>query len=361
MLSMYKIQIPDGIVESIHYLMYFPDDRPPNVHIQSLPRSTSPNQILLDVKRRTTYRYILTLSHQLKAFFKPVKPFLQFLTHFHTCESKLFQDLMKEELKQHSSIAIEELATVLDSVRIKLQSILDGTIACEEVAIFLGSIQEKGITREVKVLTEFRAFKESSLKLTEIQLKNVLIFHQIIGNIDSFCLFCTEFDLKQCLQDSRVIRLKEIVQNKEHLLKKNILTVSEVVDEIYSIFGIKESTKASQFQFLQLFKHLHMDTKELRIFLTENNFRGKGQNRFQQLHTIVTQGLQHEEYNADILTKLYAVYYTLVPLNNPDLSFKELVDTVSQIKASTCLAELRTVNSNIDLIRMWFSKAEVCI
>ena len=192
----------------------------------------------------------------------------------------------------------------------------------------------------------------------------MIILHQILEYINSLFTFCEEFGLQECLKSVKVVRLREIVggyQRGESWKQQNLKNVTAIVTEIENILSIKSTkeNRSETFMFLTLFEPLKKNTKELRWFLNENNFRGKGQIRFEQLLALVTQRFQHEEYNAEILTKLYAVYYLLVPLNNPDLSFYELIETMSQLEPSTCLSQLQTVDSNIDLITMWFSRAEV--
>ena len=358
------MRIPDDIFGRIQRFVFFPDQKPPNVEVQHLPQPTARGTIHLYVKSEVTYKQIITLYHDLEEFFKPIHQLLHFLTYFHIKESKMFKSLINSLLTGRSSMTCEELARVLNPVKEQLQCILMGTAVCEQAIKITRTMNENSIKSEIKILSEFSDFKQFSHKSTEtvVQLQNALILRDIITNVDSLCQFCIEFDLRQCLEDENVIRLKEITKIMQQLLKESIITISAVVDEIQNLLFIKpskDSNRAKQFVFLKLFKPLYTDTKELRNFLNENNFRGKGQDRFLQLLTIVTQGLQHEEYNAEVLNKLSAVFFLLSPLNNPDLSFIELLDAISKLDTSTCLAQLKTVNSNIDLIRMWFSKAEV--
>ena len=360
-LGTYNVLFPQVLENCINKSFFFPNEKPQNVDVQHLP---PPAVLHLYVKASLTLENIAGLCNQLEMFLSPIEPFLQFLEHFYLKDSQIFDIFVKKELvvySEHSEVPIQEFSEILKGVKTKIFNILTGAAVYDDIssiADHLGKGIEK-ITRETEIITDYKEFKSIPVHDTVQSFSNVFVLHQIAEYIGAMWDFCVEFDLQQCLKDDRVKKLKAIVQAKESWQKKSIRKLSEIVQEIQKLLKIKPGNDFKELSFLKLFRPLYTDTKDLRDFLTENNFRGKGKDRFLELFDLVTQTRQHDEYNAEVLNPLYAVYYVLVPLNKPDLSFQELIDEVSKLDSAQCLAQLKTVKSNIDLIRMWFSKAEV--
>ena len=358
----YKVFFPRELENCITKSFYYPDEKPQNVAVQKLQLS-SPNMIYLLVKVSVTLKQIVDLHTQLQGFLTPIMPFLHFLEHFHLNESQIFDAFIKMELKEYFEVSIYKLTEILETVKEKIRSILTGAAKYDDIVV-AGIADHFGkrantIPREIKIVSDYKEFRNISSRDTVQSFKNIFVLHQIAEHIDALCDFCDEFKLQQCLEDSRVKRLREIVEARESWKMETIRTLSDIVKEIQELLGIKPESDFKNLNFLRLFRPLYTETKDLRDFLTENNFRGKGKDRFLELFDLVTQAHQHDEYNAEVLNPLYAVYYLLVPLNKPDLSFQELIEEVSKLDSAKCSAQLKTVNSNIDLIRMWFSKAEV--
>ena len=355
-------------MEQIHESVCFPGEKPNDINVQALPDNSS----TLEVKINVTLRKLNDLVCDIKRFLGSLNEMMPMLDHFHLNESCIFKTFVKSELPDEESITTEQLAEALKRVKDKMCKILTGVVTFSDFEPIAGATMNLNlIKREVKIMTDFPDFQKYRSTDAVIHFESVIILHQILEHINSLFTFCEEFELQECLKSDEVVKLKEIVggyKSGKSWKEKNLKNITAIVTEIQSLLGIKfkesrfeKSTenRSERFMFLTLFEPLNKNTRELRRFLNENNFRGKGQIRFEQLLALVTQRLQHEEYNAEILTKLYAVYYLLVPLNKPDLSIRELLETVSQLEPSTCLSQLRTVDSNIDLITMWFSRAEV--
>lgn len=391
-LSVYHVDVDAKIMENIKRSFYFPDQKPHHTtDIQSLPRSPQ-SRPLFFVRRHLTYKGIITLKTQMNAFFQPQLKVWPLLVYFHSNESRIFDMLLRNELtfKSGLNIQMESFISALVSVEVKIKKILTGRAMYKDIETFLDSQPNlQVITKEIQILKKFNPFNDGSSQIldthsskisdcevlntplseipndTDVQFENVLILPRILKHIESLCQFCENFQLEHCKNDNSVIRLRVLAEeNKESWKEKSMADVTAIVNECLHYFFIEPSSanRAKQLEFLEIFEVLYTETKELRTFLNQNNFLGKqGQERFQQLLAIVQQGLQHEEYNAAVLSKLYAVYVLLAPLNNTELSFKELLDAVKGLDISTRSAQFRTVNSNIDLIRMWFSKPEVCL
>ena len=361
MLGAYKVQFSEKLLKDIHNSVYFPDEASFGITVQKLPCASCS----LEVKTSVTLRKLNDLASDIKRFLGSLLEMIPMLDHFHLNESFIFKAFVESELPNDGSITSEQLAEILKRVKEKLFKVLTGVVMfsdLEPVARALTIL--KFSKREVRIITSFSVFQMHRNTVAVVHFENMKILHQILEHINSLFTFCMEFGLRECLKSVEIVRLREIIygdQRGESWKQQNLKNITAIVTEIQNILGVESTNenRSDKLTFLSLFDPLNTNTKELRQFLNENNFRGKGQIRFEQLLALVTQRLQHEEYNAEILTKLYAVYYLLVPLNNPDISFHELLETVSQLEPSTCLSQLQTVDSNIDLITMWFSRAEV--
>ena len=342
--------------------MYFPGETSSRI-FQKLPYHSR----FLEVKSSVTLSKLNDLVSDIKKFLGSLLEMIPMLDHFHLNESCIFKAFVKSELPNDESITSEQLAEILKRVKDKMRKVLTGVVAFSDLEPLAGAVMNLNlIKREVGIMIEFPDFQKYRSTDTVVHFENAIILHQILEHIYSLFTFCEEFELQECLKSDEVVRLREIVdgyQRGESWKQQKLKNITTIVTEIQNILSIKSTkeNRSEHFLFLSLFEPLNTNTKELRRFLNENNFRGKGQTRFEQLLALVTQRLQHEEYNAEILTKLYAVYYLLVPLNKPDILFHELIETVSQLETTTCLSQLRTVDSNIDLITMWFSRAEVSL
>ena len=343
--------------------MYFPNSKPDGATVQPL----SYHSPCLQVKPSVTLRKLNKLVCNIKEFLGSLLNMMPMLDHFHLNDSNIFKAIIKSELSGDESVTPQQLTEILKRVKSKLINILTGAVTFLDIEPIADATKNfKYVKKEIKIMTSFSDFMEFGNTDAVVYFENVVNLHQILEHIDSLFMFCQDFGLQECLKSQEMIRLREIVDehtNEKSWKEKTLRNFTEILTEIQKIFDIQPTPEdmSEKFQFLSLFEPLNAHTKELRHFLNENNFRGKGQVQFEQLLALVTQQLQHEDYNAEILTKLYAVFYVIAPLNNPDISFHKVIETVSRQEISTCLSQLRAVNNNIDLITMWFSRAEVCI
>lgn len=358
------VKFPDELLNRIQEFFFLPTKDHQNVVMQNLPQTNVPGRFFT-VQMHVTFQEISDLCNQVDEFLNPIEPVLPLLEHFHLEDSKI---LLKFFLNQCSGKLVYELSAyslneILVSFEDKLRNILTDTAEYDDIVSIAKCLGKDGIDlieKEVTIVAKYKAFQNYSTDESIQHFRNMLIFFQINDYINALCKFCNEFGLERCLEDEHFKGLRTILPNMKPKQRNSMSNFSAAVIEVKKHLGISaEKNEAHKFKFLKLFIPLMSETKALRNFLNENNFRGKGKDRFLDLLALVTQALQHEEYNAEVLNTLYAVYCLLVPLNNPDLSFQELMNEVSKLDSAKCLAQLQTVKSNIDLIRMWFSKAEV--
>ena len=95
-------------------------------------------------------------------------------------------------------------------------------------------------------------------------------------------------------------------------------------------------------------------------FIQEKQFVGeKGQALFHQQYQLITAQLQHEEYNDNVLNQLKAAFVLMAPFMDREQSFNSLMTQVKQLDTSHGFSQLETINENISLVQLWFSRAEV--
>ena len=82
---------------------------------------------------------------------------------------------------------------------------------------------------------------------------------------------------------------------------------------------------------------------------------------FQQQYQLITAQLQHDEYDETVLNHLYAAFKIIEPFMDTHQSFQQLMSKVTSLDVTNGLKQLQTVNTNINLIQLWFSRAEVGI
>ena len=80
---------------------------------------------------------------------------------------------------------------------------------------------------------------------------------------------------------------------------------------------------------------------------------------FQQQYQLITAQLQHEEYNETVLNHLYAAFMFIKPFMDTHQNFHQLMSQVTSLDVTNGLKQLETVNTNITLIQLWFSRAGV--
>ena len=124
------------------------------------------------------------------------------------------------------------------------------------------------------------------------------------------------------------------------------------------------------YEYLAIFSKV-ADSAEFYQFICEKGFTGEnGQARFHQQYQLITAQLQHEEYDEAVLNVLYAAYKLILPFTVKTQSFHSLLVSVKQLLTAASpvgsaktthdyLVQIETVNRNINLIQLWFSRAEV--
>ena len=172
--------------------------------------------------------------------------------------------------------------------------------------------------------------------------------HTVLCEIDLKCY--EDPDLVCLVKDGRGSCTPEKITQKIRAQ----LTMDEAISKM-ALFREKLLNR----RFFQLFKEVK-NCKALFEFAEENGFAGEaGQKKFVACHNLVTTQLQHEDYSAVVLNHLLGCFDYINPFLSRPSSFNELMQLVTSLpNIENGIRQLRTVNQNIGLIKMWFS--EVC-
>ena len=165
-----------------------------------------------------------------------------------------------------------------------------------------------------------------------------------------------QYGLKHC-QDSNF--LKAIDESESMQQEKLTIQPCEAVKMLKHIESLLHCSFAELQNTIRLFESV-ADSAPFYQFVMDRKFYGpKGMELFQQKYEMLTAQLQHEEYDDAVLNHLYAAYRVILPFLNTDQDYETFMSNVVQLDATNGLKQLQTVNENITLIQLWFSRVEV--
>ena len=167
---------------------------------------------------------------------------------------------------------------------------------------------------------------------------------------------CEQYQLQGCLQDLQLVELCRLVESLSSEESRAKLTLLEASTKMKRMKHLLCQASPSS---LELFTAVG-DSTAFYQFVRDKQFVGeKGQAAFRQQYQLITAQLQHEEYNETVLNHLYAAFKLISPFMDTHQSFYQLMSQVTRLDVTSGLKQLETVNTNITLIRLWFSRAEV--
>lgn len=153
-----------------------------------------------------------------------------------------------------------------------------------------------------------------------------------------------------------LVRLKLQFSTDE---QQDNLTGAEASKRMLEVLTVIQPLELQQ---LELFSVVG-SSAEFYAFLKTIEQQGAG--RFQDLHRLITQYMQHEEYNEAVLNQLPRAREYMLPFLDEEQDFDTLLLGVKvmcdRVTALEDFSDLETINLNMNLIKLWFSKAEVSL
>ena len=222
------------------------------------------------------------------------------------------------------------------------------------------------VTYELYILQSFR-FPGIDQHKDMRGIKSILDLIQFADYIDNIRGVCEQYHMTGCLDHpgmTRLLEIHSILVSEEGKTELNAIKSEEHLAEIRQILDLTDENRHA----LGIFAVVK-DSADFYQFLQEKNFSGtEGASFFMQQHTLITSHLQHEEYNEQVLNHLLVAFRYMSPFLDTEQDLPQLMKEVYRscgqqaVKGeSTDFVQLHTVNKNVHLVRLWFSRAEVSV
>ena len=381
---MYGIGLPENLQKHMEQFIVLPGEKAnPPLQKHPMPASIAgkfqpPQPISLILSEGLTLKLLAECVQDLRKFLAPIRGNMDMLIFFTLHDSKLFSTYLKNELEARNMNSFRQALEQVNSLLVKLGH---GEVKYVEMTAN-GAIDLEilDIDKEFDILLKSEQLGKLPRILNTEGLHNVRCMVNLLkvaSRIRVVRCVCEQYQLEKCLDDEdlqKLLLLSDELMTKEGRDSLTPLLAAEKMkmDAVRSLLDTKGRAATDDYEYLNIFAKI-ADSAEFYHFICEKGFTGEdGQARFNQQYQLITAQLQHEEYDEAVLNLLYAAYKLILPFTLKDQSFHSLLQSVKQMptaafpvdtaRANTDhLMQIETVNRNINLIRLWFSRAEVRI
>ena len=403
LLSEHGACLPMPLQEQISRYVRFEHSAPEELLTNPIhPRTTGlfqpGHEVSLHLTKETTVTRLCKMNEELERFLVPVIDHLDMLVFFQLNHSEMFKNYLRLYLEKEAQAVIQdqqptsssyaafsfavpklmvpkepkesdlvaEALTVLKKALVNVKNLLlklmQGTATYSEI-IAEGSLQldTLDIEQEFNILTNFSVQMKLPVQSCEglNGVRNMLELFQFTRHIQVIKSTCEQYHLTECLRDPEFKELLSLVEELRPEGNRARLTPREASKKMEFVKRVLFLEKVESYKCLELFSTVS-DSAAFFQFVRDKRFVGeKGQAVFRQQYELITAQLQHEEYDEGVLNHLYAAFEFILPFTDPRQRFSSLMKKVTRLDVSHGLKQLDTVNSNITLIRLWFSRAEV--
>lgn len=409
LLAEYGIEVPEKILVPLSSQVLFPGETEEYTQIMcsditpSVTGAFRPgHDVSLKLGTNVTQYQISKLVHDLNELLSPIKDNLDLLIYFFLHKSAIFDTYLRYQLRKYSGLQPDEsvpvsMQSVVSRVRsmsgaffnsirrgsepfkgISWQTLAEALTATKELVLRLveGTAQYSEVTAggnlalermdiefEFKVLVDYTKYVNGEQSnydgLRGIQC--MLELFQYTHHINNVYNVCEQYHMTGCLEDERLIDIKKIANELKEVSCRDQLTSKdaiEKVEKIVSALRLKKRGLGYDKSCLLLFPAI-ADSTVFYQFIKDKQFYGvDGQEVFRQQYELITAQLQHEEYNEIVLNHLLIAFQYISPFVDDAQDFEQLMKDVQAMKISSGCQELETVNKNINLVKLWFSRAE---
>lgn len=406
----YGIEIPENISIPLSEQIVFPGEDistygPLMVHpLQpSITGVFSPgHDVCLQLTRDVVLKELSCLVEDLDKLLSPIQNYLELLVFFCLHKSAIFDTYLRFQLRENMRNVKEEdhdlrerigsmsvslfgsmrkvnesfrqpsrgipwpvLQTSLAETQKLILNIVKGTARYNEItAGDTLMLDRMDVDAEFHMLANYTKHTDVDIEdfdgLRGIQC--MLELFQYTHHINTIYSVCEQYHLYGCLKDSRLQQVKEIADELVKEGRRDQLTAKEATEMMQKIIKglcLRQITSTSyDKQPLSLFQVV-ADSAMFYQFVKDKEFYGEeGQDLFRQQYDLITAQLQHEEYNEVVLNHLLTAFIIISPFLDDEQDFESLMMAVNDMKITTGRLELNTVNKNIHLVKLWFSRAE---
>ena len=356
------------------------------------------HNISLKLSKRLGLRELMRLVNDLQSFLQPILDWMEMLVFFKLHNSVMFEKYQKlflekgvseqeerlrpkislmstfgafpsvslqpagAEEEQKAKMSLPILVRSLDWTKQLLIKLIEGNATYSEI-IAEGQLdlENLDIEKEFSILGEYIVHLRQPLRNEKglLGVRYMLELFQYQRHILKIRDVCEQYKLKACLKDKNLQGLVKLAEELGPEKSRRELTLNEATMKMGRVKKLLGGERVTS-QCLKLFDAV-ADSAAFYQFIKHKRFgRGEGRVVFTQQYQLITAQLQHEEYDEQVLNHLFAAYKFMLPFMNTNHDFGALMEEVVQLDTSSGLKQLETVNSNITLIQLWFSRAEVC-
>ena len=408
LLNEYEVDLPQNLLSTIQKYVVFPDEEISTGNellTNSLPSCTNGQfqpgaKISLRLSKQFSLQHLKTLVQGLDCFQQPLSDHLQMLIFFKLNHSVMFEKYFKSKCKRvlsevaaemsveqpsaargfafsvhsvsrvlqpvgptHNESLVRVLVKSSESTRKLLCDIRSGEAAYHDIKAEGDLDFEKlDIEKEFKTLKNYlRIENPSTLSFVGLDgFRNLFELFQYVKHIENIHNVCEQYQLEGCLQDKQLTELKELA---DKLGPEDVQSQLTTVQAIESMKCIREllciNKDAESSHCWAIFQSVANSAEFFRFVKEKQFYEAEGQTIFLQQYQLITAQLQHEEYNESVLNHLLVAYSIIILFMNTKQTFKELMTKVNNLGTVVGLKQLETVNDNLTLIQLWFSRAEV--
>ena len=254
-------------------------------------------------------------------------------------------------------------------------SLIKGTAKYEDI-VTEGSLEELwpqiDVNNEFKIMCAFPKFMEISNVNEEGKkgMKNMLELFQYCKQITLILQVCEQYHLKKCINDPKLHELEQIASSINSAEGRANLTgkaANDHMERIREVLHLSDDPKGKRC--LKIFPAVSK-CADFYQFIKRKGFTGDTDSRsaFISQYRLITSQLQHEDYAEKVLNHLFPAFQYIVPFLDTEQDLTALTEKIVKLfndgigfgnnpKKDFC--QLETVNSNIMIIQLWFSRTEV--
>ena len=265
-------------------------------------------------------------------------------------------------------IQLPQFSIALQKTREFILSLIGGTAKYED--IFFEDSSEESVLKfdaetEFKILCGFPEFKSNEEGKEGI--KHMLELVQYSPQISKIPDVCSQYHLDNCMNDLKMKELQEIINSVETAKNRAKITgkiANNYMKRIREILNFSDSSIA--IKCLRIFPVV-ANCAQFYQFIKKKEFMNN-RDAFSSQVELITAQLQHGDYDENVLNHLTPAFKYISPFLDTKQSLSELMDKISKLCSEGVgfgcdptkhFCQLETVNSNITMIQLWFSRAEV--
>lgn len=383
-LSRINVVLPQEVLADISKYVSLPTESTKKVRSEAIQLETVPT---VELEDSTKLAMLTQLESEIQQFLSPLDGFLECLVFFHLYECNLFfqyihfyftkfeeeQALSPRMRESFSPVSVSNLdmsasktvsAGIAHAVRMAvllIDKLMDGSATYFEITLDESlEFSDRDIEVEFGPL---KVFAETSgkpnVKPTCLNgVKDLLELQHIAKKILTISEVCELYELVECMRDKdfvSVLHLACSMQDRLYRMNITLQTASSTLRLVKEKLCVSPSGNK---KFLNLFSVVQHSIPFHR-FAMEKGFGG-GDQVFREQYRLVSAQLQHEEYDHTVLSNLAGAFKFIEPFLDKHQNFGELMEKVSMLtNVSNGIQQLETVNNNIELIKIWFQKADV--